>query len=82
MRRVIAALVIALLAIVVAAPAAQAGAWAPRADQSGAAWSWFEQALETVWSFIAGAGTAPPAASAATDAPSDPDRGPGMDPDG
>jgi hypothetical protein len=82
MRRVIAAFVVALVAIALVGPAAQAGASPPRAGDGGASGSWWQHVLDTVRVVIAAAGSAAPAGPAATDPPSDSDRGPGMDPDG
>ena len=82
MRRLIAALVVTLLAIALVALAAQAGASAPLAGESETSGSWWQKLLDTVWSALAGADATAPDGAAAAETPSGPDQGPTMDPNG
>lgn len=86
MRRVIAALVVALLAIALITPAAQAAVSSPRAGETGAYGAWWHELLATAWAILAGVDTASPADSvansAATNAGRRPGPGPTMDPAG
>ena len=81
MRRITSVLAAGALAFALAVPAVDAGASAPRPDDSHA-WSWLQQVATSIWAVLAGSGAGSGVGSAAAATTSGSDTGPDWDPNG
>jgi hypothetical protein len=82
MRRTLAGLVVAVLAIALAAPAAPSEVSVVRTEEARPSDPWWAELLSTLWLAPAGDHGTTEANTPATGSANDPDHGPTMDPDG